>query len=107
MQNLLRTCGRAVIAELSLLEDGWREKERPLFDFHMDLTWPRTEPLNLKEEVGRYEARSYSCDLLQVRYHQPTLPASEGSATKVVWISDPCLAQSVGLESQLNTLHVL
>ena len=72
MQNLLWTLGRVVIAELSLLEDGWRE-ERPLFDFHMDLTWPRIEPLNLKEEVGRYEVRSYSCDLLYVRYHQPFL----------------------------------
>ena len=67
------------------------------FNFHKEFTWPRTKPFERGSEP-RYKARSYSC-ASQV---SPTLPTSEGSATKVVWISDPCLAQSVGLESRLN-----
>ena len=81
MQNLLWTLGRVIIAELSLLEDGWREKERariPFLIVGFNSTWSLhglvPEPFLIeRRSEPRYEARSYSCDLLRVRYHQPLL----------------------------------
>ena len=36
VQNLLRTLGSIIIAELSLLEEGWREREREGKDTILD-----------------------------------------------------------------------